>query len=114
MPKRPIFTAIFAMIIVVVAGTLSTRRATAQSARTLVGGWIVQSTPINGETTSRMGNSLGFPERDMTFHEDGGIRTGLVAREDAGSNVKPLGVWRIDGNRFSATFQLWCPNEDGP
>ncbi len=114
MPKRPICTAIFALMMVAAIGTLSTRKAATQSARTLVGGWIVHSTPINGEAASRMGNSLGFPERDMTFQEDGGIRTGLVAREDAGTNIKPLGVWRIDGNKFSATFQLWCPNSDGP
>jgi hypothetical protein len=113
MPKRLIFTAFFAMMMVVV-GTGATRKAPTQSERTLVGGWVVRSTPINGETASRMGNSLGFPDRDMTFHEDGGIRTGLVAREDAGTNVKPLGVWRMDGNKFSATFQLWCPNADGP
>lgn len=113
MPKRSIFTALFAMMMVVVVGTLSTRTAATQSERTLVGGWIVHSTPINGETVSRMGNSLGFPERDMTFQEGGGIRTGFVAREDAGTNVKPLGVWRMDGNKFSATFQLWCPNAEG-
>lgn len=98
---------------VVAVGTLSTRTAATQSERTLAGRWIVQSTAINGETISRMGNSLGFPERDMNFQEDGGIRTGFVAREDAGTNVKPLGVWRIDGNKFSATFQLWCPNAEG-
>jgi hypothetical protein len=114
MPKRSIFTAIFAMMMLAVVGTLSTQKAATQSDPTLAGGWIVHSTPINGRVASRLGNTLGFPERDMTFQEDGGIRTGFVAREDVGTNIKPLGVWRIDGSKFSATFQLWCPNSDGP
>jgi hypothetical protein len=114
MPKRPIFTAFFAMMMIVAASALSVRQVSGQSARTLTGGWIIRSTPINGETTSRLGNSLGFPDRDMTFEEDGDIRTGFVAREDVGTNIKPLGVWRIDGDKFSATFQLWCPNADAP
>jgi hypothetical protein len=61
-----------------------------------------------------MGNTLGFPDRDMSFQENGEIRTGFVNREDAGTDVKPLGVWRLDGNKFSATFQLWCPNSETP
>jgi hypothetical protein len=99
-------------MIMAVAGGV--REVDAQSNRTLVGGWIVRSSPIQGETASRQGNTLGFPDRDMTFQEDGGIRTGFVAREDVGTNIKPLGVWRLDGNKFSATFQLWCPNSDAP
>jgi hypothetical protein len=114
MPKRPIFTAIFALIMISAVGAVSAREASGQNVRTLVGEWIVRSTPINGETASRLGNTLGFPDRDMSFREDGEIRTGLVAREDVGTNIKPLGVWRIDGNKFSATFQLWCPNSDAP
>ena len=86
----------------------------AQSEHTLVGEWIVTSSPIGNEVISRMGNSLGFPEREMVFEENGDIRTGLVAREDVGTNVKPLGVWRVDGDRLSATFQLWCPNTTQP
>jgi hypothetical protein len=111
MPRKIIFTALFAMIMAVAGWG---REAEAQSNRTLVGGWIVRSSPIQGETASRQGNTLGFPDRDMTFQEDGGIRTGFVAREDVGTNIKPLGVWRLDGNKFSATFQLWCPNSDAP
>jgi hypothetical protein len=114
MPKKPIFTALFAMMMVLAAGALCAREVSGQSNRTLAGGWIVRSTPLNGETVSRLGNTLNFPDRDMTFQEDGGIRTGFVAREDVGTNIKPLGVWRIDGNKFSATFQLWCPNSDAP
>jgi hypothetical protein len=114
MPKKPIFTAIFALIMISMISTLSAREASGQSVRTLVGEWIVRSSPINGETVSHLGNTLGFPDRDMTFREDGEIRTGFVAREDVGTNIKPLGVWRIDGNKFSATFQLWCPNSDAP
>jgi hypothetical protein len=81
---------------------------------TLAGEWIVTSTPINNEIFSRMGNTLGFPERDMFFEHQGELRTAFVAREDAGPNVNPLGVWRVNGNRFSATFQLWCPDTSQP
>jgi hypothetical protein len=81
---------------------------------TLTGEWLVTSSPINGEVVSRKGNTLGFPVRDMIFEEDGGVRTGYVAREDVGIDIRPLGVWRIEGNRFSAAFQLWCPQADQP
>ncbi len=81
---------------------------------TLAGEWIVTSTPINGEAFSRLGNTLGFPERDMHFSEEGGVRTGFVDREDVGTSVHPLGVWRVSGDRLSATFQLWCPNKNTP
>jgi hypothetical protein len=83
-----------------------------QSQRTLVGRWMISSAPINNEIVSRKGNSLGFPDRDMTFEQRGDIRTCFVSREDIGRNVKPLGVWRISGDRFSATFQLWCPDDN--
>jgi hypothetical protein len=89
-------------------------QARAQSERTLAGEWIMVSTPLNGEVASRLGNSLGFPDRDMVFTQDGDLRNGVVLREDVGGNVRPLGSWRVMGNRFSAAFQLWCPNADGP
>ncbi|HSO75210.1 MAG TPA: hypothetical protein VLU47_10255 [Blastocatellia bacterium] len=89
-------------------------KARAQSERTLAGEWIVTSSPINGQAFSPRGNTLGFPERDMLFEQDGVLRTGSVLREDVGDDVKPLGVWRVDGDRFSATFQLWCPDSSGP
>lgn len=92
----------------------SSNGASTQEGLTLAGEWTVTSTPINGEVFSRMGNTLGFPERDMFFREDDGIRTGFVDREDAGSDVHPLGVWRIEGERFSASFQLWCPDASQP
>jgi hypothetical protein len=82
--------------------------------QTLAGEWIMTSTPINGEVISRMGNSLGFPGRDMVFEQQGDIRTGVVLREDAGPNVRPLGTWRVMDDRFSASFQLWCPESDLP
>ena len=85
-----------------------------QSAFTLNGEWLMVSTPIDGQVFSRLGNSLGFPDRDMVFQEDGDLRTGVVLREDVGSNVRPLGVWRVNGDRLSATFQLWCPDPNGP
>jgi hypothetical protein len=93
----------------------SVRVASTQGERTLEGEWLVTSSPINGEFFSRKGNTLGFPSRDMHFSRDGEIRTGFVDREDAGSDVHPLGVWRLNGsNHFSATFQLWCPDSNIP
>jgi hypothetical protein len=85
----------------------------AQNERTLAGEWIMVSSPINGENFSRRGNSLGFPDRDMVFSQEGELRNGVVLREDVGANVRPLGSWRVMGNRFSAAFQLWCPNTEG-
>ena len=89
-------------------------RARAQSERTLAGEWIMVSSPINGESASRMGNTLGFPNRDMVFTIEGDLRNGVVLREDVGPSVRPLGSWRVMNNRFSATFQLWCPVAEGP
>ena len=85
-----------------------------QSERTLAGEWIVRSTAINGQTASPKGVSLGFPDRDMVFEQQGDLRTGVVLREDVGHDVRPLGVWRVSGDSFSTTFQLWCPDADGP
>jgi hypothetical protein len=82
--------------------------------QTLAGEWIMTSSPINGELASRQGSSLGFPDRDMVFEQQGDLRTGVVLREDAGPNVKPLGAWRVMDDRFSASFQLWCPESDKP
>lgn len=84
-----------------------------QGELTLDGEWIVRSTPINGQMTSPKGLTLGFPDRDMVFEQQGDLRTGVVLREDVGQNVHPLGVWRIMGDEFSATFQLWCPDSSG-
>jgi len=87
---------------------------TSQTERTLAGEWIVRSSPIDGKTASPKGITLGFPERDMVFEQQGDLRTGVVLREDVGQNVKPLGVWRVMGDDFSTTFQLWCPDTNGP
>lgn len=112
--RKSVFT-ISLTIAVLIFGSLSTRQATAQTAeRTLAGEWLMTSSPINGETFSRMGNSLGFPDRDMLFEQDGDLRSGVVLREDVGQNVRPLGSWRVMGDRFSATFQLWCPQAGQP
>ncbi|HWP43024.1 MAG TPA: hypothetical protein VNO14_07305 [Blastocatellia bacterium] len=88
--------------------------ASMQGEFTLAGEWNVTSSPINNETFSRMGNTLGFPVRHMIFEQQGDLHTAFVAREDVGTNVNPLGVWRVNGTRFSATFQLWCPNAGVP
>ncbi len=85
-----------------------------QAARSLAGEWIVTSSPINGQTASPKNVSLGFPDRDMVFEQQGELRTGVVLREDVGHDVRPLGVWRVSGDQFSATFQLWCPDAAGP
>jgi len=53
-----------------------------QTERTLAGEWIVVSSPINGQTTSPKGVTLGFPDRDMVFEQQGDLRTGVVLRED--------------------------------
>ncbi|HEX8185696.1 MAG TPA: hypothetical protein VF747_13115 [Blastocatellia bacterium] len=109
---RLIMLSMIALLILAVS--TFTPKAMMQSERTLVGEWIITSAPINNELFSRMGNTLGFPDRDMVFEQQGDIRTGVVLREDAGANVRPLGVWRVSGDRFSATFQLWCPDSSQP
>jgi hypothetical protein len=81
---------------------------------TLMGEWLVKSQAINGRELSPKGNTLGFPDRDMFFTQDGDLRTGFVVREDVGLNVKPLGVWRVEGSNFSSAFELWCPDASGP
>ena len=108
------FAAFIVIVCGVAAGSFVTPKARTQSERTLAGEWIVTSSPINGQVASPRGNTLGFPDRDMFFEQDGELRTGVVVREDAGPNVKPLGVWRVNGDRFSTTFQLWCPDTNGP
>ncbi|HWC77331.1 MAG TPA: hypothetical protein VG778_07710 [Blastocatellia bacterium] len=106
---------LFSAIIVLAGGSLQPERdAAAQSEFTMAGQWVILSSPIDNEIISRMGNTLGFPERHMTFFEEDGLRLARVDREDVGVNVQPLGVWRVDGNRFSATFQLWCENAAQP
>lgn len=105
---RRTFLAASIVIIMVIACAGVAPTASSQSEPTLVGEWMVTSTPINGALVSRMGNSLGFPNRHMVFELQGDQHTAFVAREDAGPNVNPLGVWRLDGDRISATFQLWC------
>jgi hypothetical protein len=106
---------LLACLIFCVAPVLvGTPNAATQSERTLSGEWIVVSSPINGQMGSPKGTTLGFPDRDMVFDHQGDLRTGVVLREDAGQNVRPLGVWRVMGDQFSATFQLWCPDANGP
>jgi hypothetical protein len=105
---RTMFLLIAALL--VASASAFVPKAAVQSTFTLNGEWIMVSTPIDGQVFSRMGNSLGFPDRDMVFHEDGEQRTGTVLREDVGPDVRPLGVWRVNGDRLSATFELWCPD----
>jgi hypothetical protein len=97
-----------ALVLVLAPGPLG--RPVQQSGFTLVGNWKVTSTPINGELVSAKGNTLGFPVRDMVFAQTGTLNTGMVLRDDIGPNVKPLGVWRVDGSNLSCAFELWCPD----
>ena len=114
MSKSTKLIAFGVIIFALAASSIGTSTARSQAERTLVGEWIVTSKPINGQMASPNGISLGFPDRDMIFEQDGDLRTGVVLREDVGQNVHPLGVWRINGEQFSGTFQLWCPNANGP
>lgn len=114
MRKRFRFIILLGAAFVIMLGSAAAPKAAMQSERTLVGEWIMKSSPIDGAMFSRLGNTLGFPDRDMVFTEDGEIRNGVVLREDAGTDVRPLGVWRVMGDRFSSTFQLWCPDTNGP
>lgn len=102
------------VVLVLASSSIGSSTARSQSEFTLAGEWIVTSKPRNGQMASPKGVSLGFPDRDMVFEQQGDLRTGVVLREDVGQNVHPLGVWRIDGERFSSTFQLWCPDTNGP
>lgn len=108
------FKLLACLMFCVAPALVGTRIAASQSERTLSGEWIVVSSPINGSMGSPKGTTLGFPDRDMVFAQQDDLRTGVVLREDVGQNVRPLGVWRVTGDQFSATFQLWCPNPDGP
>lgn len=112
MPKA--FKLLVCILLCAAPTVTTTRSATMQTERTLSGEWIVKSSPINGQMFSPRGISLGFPDRDMLFEQLGDLRTGVVLREDVGHDVRPLGVWRVMGDQFSATFQLWCPDTDGP
>jgi len=102
-----------AIIFCVTLASIGKPGSVAQNQHTLDGEWIVVSSAINGQLSSPKGLTLGFPDRDMIFDQQGDVRTGVVLREE-GANVRPLGVWRVMGDRFSATFQLWCPDASGP
>jgi hypothetical protein len=112
MRQKAIFSIVVTLL--VLSGSLFTPKAVMQDERTLAGEWTMVSSPINNEFGSRMGNTLGFPNRDMRFEQEGDILTGVVLREDVGPDAKPLGVWRVMGESFSASFMLWCPETDIP
>ena len=112
MPKRTRFIAFVVAAFMILAASFFTPQASMQEELTLAGEWIMESTPIDNQLFSRLGNTLGFPDRHMVFEQQGSLLTGVVLREDAGPNVRPLGVWRVMGNKFSATFQLWCPSKN--
>ena len=109
MPKGTRFIALSVAAFLILIASFFTPKAAMQSEFTLAGEWLIVSTPIDNQMFSRMGNSLGFPDRDMIFEQQGDMRTGVVLREE-GQNIRPLGVWRVKGDKFSATFQLWCPD----
>src|SRR5260370_22125032 len=113
---RAILLVAFVVIVLIVApASLRTTAANSmQSEHSLPGEWIVVSSPIDGKMASPKGTTLGFPERDMVFDQQGDLRTGVVLREDVGQNVRPLGVWRVMGDQFSTTFHVGCPDAHGP
>ena len=112
--RTPKLVALLVICFCVAQASAGRPNARMQSEFSLAGEWLVKSSPINGQMSSPRGVTLGFPDRDMMFEQQGDLRTGVVLREDVGQNVRPLGVWRIMDDQFSTTFQLWCPNEDGP
>lgn len=114
MLKSKRLIALMVIAFALTAASVGIPTANMQGARSLAGEWIVRSSPINGQMTSPKGLSLGFPDRDMLFEEEGDLRTGVVLREDVGHDVRPLGVWRVTDDQFSTTFQLWCPDTNGP
>ncbi|HKE56744.1 MAG TPA: hypothetical protein VKB46_08585, partial [Pyrinomonadaceae bacterium] len=66
-----------AVIIFSILGlSLEAPTAKLQTEHTLAGEWLVTSSPINGQTASPKGVSLGFPDRDMVFEQQGDIRIG--------------------------------------
>jgi len=105
--------ALAVIVLALGAASVGTPTARTQGAFSLAGEWLVVSKPINGQMSSPKGVTLGFPDRDMVFEEQGDIRIGVVLREE-GLTIRPLGVWRVTGDQFSTTFQLWCPDADGP
>ncbi len=113
MLKSAKLVALAVIVLALTAASIGTSTARMQGELSLAGEWIVTSKPINGQMASPKGVTLGFPDRDMVFEEQGDLRIGVVLREE-GINVRPLGVWRVTGDQFSTTFQLWCPDADGP
>src|SRR5437870_1733377 len=113
MLRRARLTVLVFILLPVATESVPPGNVSSQAERTLAGEWIVVSSAINGQLSSPKGVTLGFPDRDMVFDQQGDVRTGVVLREE-GPNVRPLGVWRVMGDRFSATFQLWCPDTSGP
>lgn len=111
MPKGIRIIALSAAAFLILAASFFTPKAAMQSEFTLTGEWLMVSSPIDNQGFSRLGNTLGFPDRDMVFEQQGDKRTGVVLREE-GENIRPLGVWRVSGGKFSATFQLWCPDSN--
>ncbi|PYP88722.1 MAG: hypothetical protein DMF61_05935 [Blastocatellia bacterium AA13] len=85
---------------------------TQSTEKTLKGEWALSFSPIDGQLLSRKGNSLGFSDRHIQFDEEQGLRTSIVTREDIDPTLHPLGDWRINGDSFSATFQLYCITPD--
>ena len=113
MPKSTKLAALAIIVLALTAASIGTSAARTQIDFSLAGEWLVTSKPINGQMTSPKGLTLGFPDRDMVFEEQGDLRIGVVLREE-GLTIRPLGVWRVTGDEFSTTFQLWCPDANGP
>jgi len=115
MALRYISILVLAAAVLITGGAASGSKRPAQSAgQTLVGDWILSFSPINGQNFSRLGNTLGFADRDIAFDAQGGLQTAVVTREDLNTSLHPLGAWRVMGDQFSATFELWCEGATAP
>ena len=84
---------LFALVIIafaVAAASVGTSTANMQAELSLAGEWIVTSSPINEKMASPKGVSLGFPERDMIFEQQGDLRTGVVLRDRSACGESPV------------------------
>lgn len=93
------------LIIIASVGLTSFRpRASADAPLTMKGMWnidfIVPDSP--------KGNRFGIPHRhDFDFREENGVCR-VYSLDDF--DVRVPGTWRVSGDQFSATFELYCIN----
>ncbi len=93
------------LLIIATFGSLGIQpRAHGDAATTLEGMWDINFLVSD----SPKGNRFGIPHRhNFEFREGNGECT-VYSHDDF--NILVPGVWRISGNDFSATFELYCIN----